>query len=118
MMIYMYAVPMAFNDPEGLGTGGEIHYPGRIQRVPQGGLDQGFIQRLIELICRIANDEPPQPVPSARECAMCDITAADCPKRVDQSQTAGNNSTDESDSRRRAPKADSRLHSLRHSSVR
>ena len=28
--------------------------------------------------------EPPRPVPSAQECRFCDISAADCPERVDE----------------------------------
>ena len=95
MMVYMYAIPRAFNDPKDLGTAGEIHYPNRIQRVPQGGLDQGFIERLIALIHRIADDNPPSPVPSARECGMCEITAADCPQRMDEQLTSHNSRTDD-----------------------
>ena len=95
MMVYMYAVPRAMHDPRELDTAGEIHYTGRIQRVPQGGLDQGFIQSLVALIRRIAAAEAPSPVPSTRECAMCDITVADCPERMDEHLTSHDARTDE-----------------------
>ena len=62
---------------------GEIIYPNRTQRVPQGGVDQGFVRDLSALIRRIAAPEPPHRVPSMAECRFCDITAADCPERVD-----------------------------------
>ena len=57
-------------------------YPNRVQRVPQGGVDRGFIHRLITLIHRVAAPDPPPWTPSAAECRFCDISAADCPERV------------------------------------
>ena len=57
--------------------------PNRTKRVPQGCVDQGFIENLSALIRRIAAPEAPHRVPSVAECRFCDITAADCPERVD-----------------------------------
>ena len=79
----MYALPRALDQYKGARIAGEIHYPNRIQHVPRGGLDQGFIHRLITLIHRIAAPDPPSPTPSRPECGFCDITAADCPERID-----------------------------------
>ena len=62
---------------------GEIVYNDHTHRVPQSGIDQGFIRNLGSLIRRIAAPEPPIRVPSAHECRFCDITTADCPERVD-----------------------------------
>ena len=53
---------------------GEIVYNDRTERVPQGGIDQGFVRNLGSLIRRIAAPEPPVRVPSAQECRFCDIT--------------------------------------------
>ena len=49
----------------------------------QDGISQGFIEDLSNLARRIAAPEPPQHVPSAPECRFCDITAADCPERIE-----------------------------------
>ena len=83
VMVYMYALPRALEQYRDARIAGEIHYPYRIQRVPRGGLDQGFINRLVTLIQRVAAPDPPQRVPSFTECRFCDITAVDCPVRAD-----------------------------------
>ena len=83
LMIYMYALPRALPEFRGARIAGEIIYPNRTQRVPQGGVDQGFIENLSSLIRRIAAPDPPNRVPSVAECRFCEITATDCPERVD-----------------------------------
>ena len=83
LMIYMYALPRARPEFRDARIAGEIIYPNRTRRVPQGGIDQGFVRDLGSLIRRIAAPEPPHRVPSAAECRFCDITAADCPERVE-----------------------------------
>ena len=94
-MTYMYALPLAMDQYHGAHIAGEIYYPNRIQRVPQGGLDQGFLNRLITLIHRVAAPDPPQPVPSGPECRFCELTIDDCPVRVDDPTFAGQGSTDQ-----------------------
>ena len=47
-------------------------------------MDDQSIQNLGALIRRLAADKPPARVPSRQECRFCDITAADCPVRVDE----------------------------------
>ena len=82
-MLYMYALPRAMPECRNARIAGKIIYGDRIQRVPQGGIDQRFVRNLGTLIRRIAAPEPPPTAPSARECRFCDITADDCPDRVD-----------------------------------
>ena len=84
VMIYMYALPKAMPAYRDAKFSGEIVYNDHTRRVPQGGIDQGFVRNLGSLIRRIAAPEPPIRVPSASECRFCDITAADCPERVDE----------------------------------
>ena len=74
VMIYMYAMPKALPEYRDFKFAGEIVYNNRTERVPQGGIDQGFLQNLGSLIRRIAAPEPPVRVPSAPECRYCDIT--------------------------------------------
>ena len=84
LMIYMYALPRAIPEFKDARIAGELVYSNSTQRVPQGGIDQGFVRDLGALIRRIAAPEPPTRVPNAPECRFCDITAADCPERVDE----------------------------------
>ena len=94
-MIYMYALPRALPEYRDTHLAGEIIYSDHTDRVPQGGIHEGFIRNLGSLIRRIADDKPAIRVPSAQECRFCDITAEDCPDRVDADPgTAVNNTED------------------------
>ena len=95
VMIYMYALPRALEQYRNARIAGEFHYPNRIQRVPTGGLDQGFINRLVTLLHRVAAPDAPQAVPSPAECHFCDITTEDCPERVDAEPETGQGTTDD-----------------------
>ena len=79
MMIYMYALPRALPEYRDTHLAGEIIYPTHNDRIPQGGIDQGFIRNLGSLIRRIADDKPAIRVPSASECRFCDITTEAAP---------------------------------------
>lgn len=79
LKIYMYALPRALPEFKDARIAGELIYNNRTQRVPQGGIDQGFVHDLGALIRRIASPEPPPRVPSAPECRFCDITPQDLP---------------------------------------
>ena len=95
LMIYMYALPRAMPEFRDARIAGEIIYPDRTQRVPQGSIDQAFVRDLGSLIRRIAAPEPPHRVPSAPECRFCDITAADCPSRVEDEYDPKDGTTDD-----------------------
>ncbi len=95
VMVYMYALPRALEQYRDARIAGEIHYPNRIQRVPQGGVDRGFIHRLITLIHRVAAPDPPPWTPSGPECRFCDITDADCPERVEAEPETEQATTDD-----------------------
>ena len=58
-------------------------YPDGNVQIPVSGLDQRFIDRLGALIRRLADETPARRVPSISECRFCDITAEDCPERVE-----------------------------------
>ena len=66
-----------------LKLGGQVTYPDRTIRIPAEVVDDQFVQNLVALIRRLADDNSATRVPSARECRFCDMTAADCPVRVD-----------------------------------
>lgn len=84
VMIYMYALPhlgahkgRRFDGRVVYGDGGEVS-------VPADAVDGAFRDNLHALIRRIAASAPARRVPSGLECAMCDLTSADCPDRIDE----------------------------------
>ena len=83
VMIYQYALPLTLPQYRNVRIGGEVIYPSHTVRVPRGALPGQFIEDLGSLIRRLAADTPPKRVPSARECSFCEISASDCPERVD-----------------------------------
>ena len=83
LMIYQYALPKASDHYSYAKLAGEVVYPNRTARVPRGALPDQFINNLGTRIRRIAAATPPKRVPSPRECRFCDISAADCPERIE-----------------------------------
>ena len=55
-----------------------------MSQAEQTAVDDQFVQNLGALIRRLSADKPARRVPSPQECRFCDITAADCPERVDE----------------------------------
>ena len=84
VLTYMYAVPLAKTEYRGMEFRGHVIYPDGNVQIPASGLDRRFIDRLGALIRRLADENPARKVPSASECRWCDITAADCPERVEE----------------------------------
>ena len=83
VMIYQYAVPRALEEYGGTEFRGHVIYPDGNVQIPVSGIDRKFIDRLGELIRRLADETPARKVPSAAECRWCDITGEDCPERVE-----------------------------------
>ena len=75
---------MALPQYRNVRIGGEVIYQTHTVRTPRGALLGQFIEDLTSLIRQLAADAPPRRVPSAQECRFCDITAGDCPERVDE----------------------------------
>ena len=96
LMIYMYALPRAMPQCAGVRLRGEIVYPDRTVQVPPGSVHGQFVDDLGSLIRRLAADRPPRPVPSTQECRFCDITAYDCPDRLDDDGTRDGHTTGDS----------------------
>ena len=83
VMIYQYAIPRALPQYRLTSLAGQVVYPTHNIRVPRGALPGQFVHNLGSLIRRLAADQPPARIPFRPECRFCDITAADCPDRVD-----------------------------------
>ena len=83
VMIYLYAVPKALRRYRETKLSGQVTYRDHTVRIPAEAVDEKFIQNLGALIRRLSADEPARRVPSQQDCRFCDITAEDCPVRVD-----------------------------------
>ncbi len=95
VMIYMHAGPRALPQCRDVRLAGEVVYQNRAVKVPRGCLHNQFIRDLGSLICRQTDDSPAKRVPNAPECRFCDISAADCPERMDEgSESTGGTTTD------------------------
>ena len=95
VMIYLYAVPKALQRYRETKLSGQVTYCDRTVRVPAEAVDEKLIQNLGALIRRLSADEPARRVPSPPECRFCDITAEDCPDRVDTAlEPAGETTND------------------------
>ena len=94
VLIYMYAVPKALPEYNGMEFRGHIIYPDGNVQIPASGVDGKFVERLGSLIQRLADETPARRVPSASECRWCDITIADCPDRIDDETREDGGTTD------------------------
>ena len=86
VMIYMYAIPRALKRYRNVQFKGQVTYQDHTVEVPAEAVNDQFVEKLGVLIRHLASDTPPQRVPSAQECRFCDISSADCPERVVESQ--------------------------------
>ena len=84
VMIYLYAVPKALEKYLNLKPRGQVTYQDHTVRIPAEAVDDQFVRNLRALIRRLSADKPARRVPSPQECRFCDISAADCPERVDE----------------------------------
>ena len=95
VMIYLYAIPRALERYRTLELRGQATYLDHTVRIPAESVDDQFIQNLGALIRRLVADKPPTRVPSRPECRFCDISALDCPERVDEgSESEGRTTSD------------------------
>ena len=95
VMIYLYAIPRALEQYRNIELRGQATYLDHTVRIPAEAVDDQFIQNLGALIRRLAADKPPARVPSRPECRFCDISALDCPERVDEgSESEGRTTSD------------------------
>jgi hypothetical protein len=88
VMLYMYAVPKALHQYNGISFDGRLVYPDHEDYIPNTAVDDTFINNLSSLIQRLASPNPARRVPSGMECGFCNITSADCPERVESGDVA------------------------------
>ena len=60
-----------------------VAYPGYSVEIPATAVDRPFVENMGRLVRRLASESPARKVPGLAECQFCNITAADCPERMD-----------------------------------
>ncbi len=89
------ALPLVIPQYRNVRTGGVVIYATHTVRIPRGALPGQFIENLGSLIRRLAADEPARRVPTFVECGFCDVSAADCPSRVEDEHEPEDGDTDD-----------------------
>ena len=87
VMLYMWALPKAFPRYHGLRFDGRLVCPAGELDIPADEIDERFVRRTRDLLHQVCGDEPPMTSPSLGECRYCEITAEDCPDRMDGAET-------------------------------
>jgi CRISPR/Cas system-associated exonuclease Cas4 (RecB family) len=83
VLLYLFAYPLL--DPNFPGhLEGRIEYRHGGKTVPFKQLTNARMGQIIDLIQAVGANTPPAKAPSRHECKRCNITAADCPERVDE----------------------------------
>ena len=93
-MLYMYAVPKALQQYQGVKFDGRVVYPDHEVDIPSAALDDVFVNNVNGLIKRLASPNPARRVPSHMECGFCDITTNDCPERIEVEDVGMGNTED------------------------
>ena len=83
VITHMYALPRAVERLRGMAPRGEVVYSRETVDIPADSVDQEFVENLQWQVQRLASGEPLTRVPSPDECRACDITASDCPERME-----------------------------------
>jgi hypothetical protein len=83
VLIYMLVLPISHEACEGVPVRGEVQYTSN--RVPIGadGVGDEFRESFREALQRIGGLAELQRVPSRSECRFCDISAGNCPERLE-----------------------------------
>ena len=84
--LYMFLLPRVQGSRwRGVTFDGCVVYAdGHERRIPASSIDDEFVGAVRSLMRRVVSDSPARRVPSAPECAWCDLTSADCAERVEK----------------------------------
>jgi hypothetical protein len=87
VLTYMLVLPVTHEACRGMNLAGEVQYrDSRLRIEPEQLTDE--LRRLIRATIERVGGEAPLPrVPSLGECRFCDLTAADCPERMDEARS-------------------------------
>jgi len=84
VMLYMRCVPIASALYKGKTPRGcAVYKDGYRSDIPATAVDSAFKQNVTYFLTVLESGTPPHRVPSPQECRYCEITAADCPERIE-----------------------------------
>ncbi len=84
VLTYMLALPASVAHCRGRQLRGEVQYGDGAVAIAAAEVDDAFRQMVKECMDVAAAPQAPPKAASASECRWCDVTAADCPERVDE----------------------------------
>ena len=82
VMIYMWAIPLAFRQYSAVTFDGEVTYQDQQVPIPSSAINESFISNLAKLVQRVGGSKPLSKVPSAAECGFCQIASTECSERI------------------------------------
>ena len=94
VLTYMYALPLVFPEFKGNLMNGTVAYHHHQVPIRSDEVSESFKAKLVDLIRRLADDEPARRVPSTVKCGYCEIAKADCPDRADIGQSSEGQTSD------------------------
>lgn len=83
VLIYLRLLPLARPDRVGTRLRGEVQYRDRSLPIAPEELNAERRADVGKLLATIASTDPPPRAPSVRECDFCDLSAVDCPDRIE-----------------------------------
>jgi len=83
VLLYMLALPLGPAHCRGRLLRGEVQYREAVVPIAASKVDDAFREMVKDAMNVAASAEPPARTPSPSECRFCDVTATDCPDRVD-----------------------------------
>ena len=94
VLTYMMVLPYTHAACEGIPLAGEVQYRDASVHIAPEQLSDEMRWLIRGVIERVGGPDEPARVPSLSECRFCDLTAADCPQRVEQPVAGGPVTTD------------------------
>lgn len=88
VLVYLLALPLLRPALREKRLTGELQYAAHRLEVPPEAFTPALRQRILDTIKSIGSGPRPVATPSAAECRWCDVSAADCPDRIEQPEPA------------------------------
>lgn len=88
VLVYLQMLPLTHDAVKGCRLTGELQYTDGSVEIRPEELTPAVRDRIVGEIKRAGAVDPPERVPSYKECLFCDITAENCPDRIEKKRTA------------------------------
>ncbi len=84
VLIYLLLVPVSSQRCRDLDLRGRLVYPDGVMEIQANLVNEAFKEQFRGAIAILSDTTPARKVPSFQECRYCDISAQDCPERVEE----------------------------------